>query len=473
MSTPPPVDPSDTSAQDAYLDRLRAADPAAGSAPDLEALRAAVSARSAAESPGAPVDELATRRRTRAGWPARVAAAAAAALVVGTGGYAIGAGQAASTEQGAPVISLGGGSGQGTTSGSMPVGPAGPVGPAVGGGGAESAGVAGDATSMIDRWGGWWGRTVFTSSGLSTEPTRAQAWALDPTGVFSQETAAAAASALGLSGTPTLVYGAWQVGATDGTGPSLSLQPDGQGSLSYYDPTVDPWGCVTPDSGSRGEGGESLAPSEPVCSQRDLGPAPGGDAAAARLREVMAALGVDASAYDVVTEDYGDDQWSYVTAYQVVDGQRTGVAWSAAMTGGGLSSLYGALAPAVSLGEYDVVSPAEAVDRLGDPRFGASGGYPVVMEDTVAVPEGAQSDEIAPAPEPTEPTLPPVPGAGAAFSWPVQQVQITQARLGLAMTWQTDGSVVLVPTYELTDADGTAWSVIAVSDDALDFSTVG
>jgi hypothetical protein len=32
---------------------------------------------------------------------------------------------------------------------------------------------------------------------------------------------------------------------------------------------------------------------------------------------------------------------------------------------------------------------------------------------------------------------------------------------------------VLVPTYELADADGTTWSVIAVVDDQLDFAPVG
>lgn len=86
-------------------------------------------------------------------------------------------------------------------------------------------------------------------------------------------------------------------------------------------------------------------------------------------------------------------------------------------------SLNGSLAPLVDLGEYEVVSPAEAVLRLSDPRFGSSGGgyYPmdggdVVMMDTPRAPE---------VPGPVTP--------GARIGWPVAQVAITDARLGLAI----------------------------------------
>mgnify|MGYP000871622969 CR=1 FL=1 len=473
MSTPPPLDPTAASDEEAYLDRLRAVDPAAGPGADLNALRASVAARAATSTdPAAVPDELAARRHSRFGRPVRLVAAAAAVLVVGSGGYAIGAGRATSpVADAAPVISLAGPAQSGDTSA---------VAPAPGGaerlGGSKLA-----STSMDAGFGGWWGRTVFTSSGLSTAGGRAEAWAMDASTSFTEATAAAAAAALGLSGAPALVNGAWQVGPTDGSGPSLTLSPDGQGTLSYYDPSVDPWACVTPapDTATVApdattEPGSAIAPGEPVCSERELGAAPGSDAAAARLREVLGALGIDASSYELVAEDYGDPTWTYVTGYQVLDGQRTGVTWSAAMTGAGLSSLYGSTARLVSLGQYDVVSPTEAVARLGDPRFGATGGYPMATDTSMGVAEGPASDSAssAIAPEPVA-SLPPVPQAGSSFSWPVRTVEITAARLGLAMTWQQDGSVVLVPTYQLTGADGTSWSVIAVSDSALDFTAAG
>jgi hypothetical protein len=70
---------------------------------------------------------------------------------------------------------------------------------------------------------------------------------------------------------------------------------------------------------------------------------------------------------------------------------------------------------------------------------------------------------------PTEPPAAPVPGA--SVSWPVHEVEIVDARLGLATQWQADGSVVIVPAYAFTDTDGGTWSVIAVADDELDFSS--
>jgi hypothetical protein len=53
----------------------------------------------------------------------------------------------------------------------------------------------------------------------------------------------------------------------------------------------------------------------------------------------------------------------------------------------------------------------------------------------------------------------------------VSQVTITEARLGLAQHQQEDGATLLVPAYELRDDEGNAWSVIAVAEDALDFSS--
>jgi len=70
---------------------------------------------------------------------------------------------------------------------------------------------------------------------------------------------------------------------------------------------------------------------------------------------------------------------------------------------------------------------------------------------------------------PTEPPATPVPGA--SVSWPVTNVQIVSARLGLASQYQPDGSVLLVPAYEFTDSNGGTWSVIAVAESHLDFAT--
>ncbi|GHS85437.1 hypothetical protein AGMMS50218_02900 [Actinomycetota bacterium] len=492
-----PEVPENPDVPDEALARLRAADPAAQAATDLTALRAAVSRRADVPAADHPGDELATvrvaRARSRSRW-LQVAAGVAALAVVGTGAYAAGRAGDSGGNEVAAAISLGD-----SASSRSPMMSA-----------ADSA--AGESAKMMSSWYGG-GRTVFTASGLSDEGGTATAWAFDPAGVYSAQTATRLATALGVTGEPVQQWGAWTVGPQDGSGPTVSVQSDGQATFSYYDPTRDPWSCSasaadSPDS-SGAEGGS--APAEPApdpaatavepapaptqepgvgvatvspemldprlgvvvpdCSQRQT-PAPTGDAATGAARDTMSALGVDPSGYrfEVVT-DTGSAAVVSVTASQVLDDQLTGVAWNFSLVADGVQSVYGALAPLVELGSYAVVSPAQAVARLTDPRFGA--GFGGVMPYAVA--EGAVADTgamVAPAPS-DDPTVPTAPAAGSDFRWPVSEVTITSARLGVALSTQADGAAVLIPSYELTGADGSTWSVIAVADDALDFSPVG
>ena len=73
----------------------------------------------------------------------------------------------------------------------------------------------------------------------------------------------------------------------------------------------------------------------------------------------------------------------------------------------------------------------------------------------------------SPAPKPTVPTTP---STGSKFSWPVTDVTIVKADLGVAQYYQPNGSVVLLPTYQLTGSDKSTWTVIAVTDSALDMT---
>lgn len=459
----------DVAAEDAAVARLRAADPAAAVEPDAVALRAAVDERLSAGAPAAVPDELAARRARRwTSWPARIAGVAAAALVVGGGGgYAIGA--AGSPDQGPTAeaaITLGSGS---DTSGTESAGEALAGAPAIAPRAADMA--AGDSAY----WPGmWWGRTVFTASELSDEAGTLHAWALDPTASFTEETVASMAAALGVAGAPQLTDGVWTVGPNDGTGPSMQLYPDGTASLSYWDPSKDVWYCaetavVDPEVATEMEADPSagIAVPSPESCERDLGPAPQGDAAVAQMKDVIAAIGLDPAAFEYVAEDTGDatQAWAYVTAYQVIDGQRSGLSWSMTLTGAGVQSLYGSTAPTVDLGEYAVVSPVEAVERLADPRFASFGGPLYMAEGRGIAMDGSISSPVE------QPTVPPTLQPGASISWPVNEATIVEARLGLALHTQMDGAALLVPTYELTSSDGGVWTVIAVADSHLDFST--
>lgn len=434
------VPAEEVAAQDAAVARLRAADPAAAvtvSAEQLAALRAAVEQRRTVGG----TDELAPRRLRRlTSWPARAAAAAAVALVVGGGGgYALGAAGDGGLGDAAPTAADAGA-----------VEDVGALGlPAPESASASGLGEAGamDETRLADGfWGGWFGRTVFSDGGLSDSPGTGRAWALDASGTVSADAVAEAAAALGVEGEARLDFGSWVVGSADGVGATVSLSADGTGSFSYWNPEAESWACD-------GDG---------ECRQRDLGPAPSGDAAADVLREQMAALGVDPADFDVVVEDTGDPAYAYVVAHHLVDGERTGLSWSASLTGAGITSLNGFTARLVDLGEYEVISPAAAVERLNDPRFGAGQGAVRALEDgpvaytepTVEEPDGVPPAALTP---------------GASFTWPVQRVTITDARLALTLVAAPDGATVLAPSYELTGDDGSVWSVLAVADAHLVF----
>lgn len=461
-----PADGAPGPERDEAFARLRAADPARSLDPDLASLRTAVDARiaGAAGSRAEGKDDLAERRARRR-WPAVVAVAASAVLV---GGLGFGLGRLGGVPPADGVIVL--------SEGPADAAAAAPVATGVG----EELAAAGDERLSIFPPIPW--RTVFSASGLSDATGTAVAWAFDPAAAFTAESAERAARALGLDGEASLVYGAWTVGSQDGTGPALSVQPDGTASVSYYDPTRDPYVCLR--AGAAGD-----ATGRVPCADEDAGPAPSGAEAAGLMRDLMVTLGIEASVEIETSEldvpEAGQPRMTSVTAYQVLDGQRTGASWTAMFVGNGVQSFYGPLAPVVSLGEYDVVSENEAVRRLGDPRFGASSNvvWPLAAEAADARAGGMDAGvatEAAPpdapvvqseSPVPSEsPTIPPAPAPGAPIPWPVTQVTITQARLGLTMQWLPDGATALLPAYELTDADGASWSVLAVAEEDLDFN---
>ncbi|WP_129786081.1 hypothetical protein [Promicromonospora panici] len=109
-----------------------------------------------------------------------------------------------------------------------------------------------------------------------------------------------------------------------------------------------------------------------------------------------------------------------------------------------------------SLGSYPVVSEVEAVDRLGDPRFaGAVLGWSR---------QGSAQDEAGP------PATRTTPAPGGPVAWPVEDVTIVSAALTEARYTLSDGAVLLVPAYDLTDEDGSRWTVMAVDEELLDFA---
>ena len=158
-------------------------------------------------------------------WVAWAAAAPAAAVVFGTGGYALGR----STDGARPLASA---------SSSVGGGGAPEPAPATGG----DHGLTRDSGPLPAEQGSrsagsafFGGRTLFTSKGLSSAAGSASAWGYDPARVFSSTTAKKIAEALGVRGRPRLVDGAWMLGRSDGSGRAVRLEPDGLASFSFYD----------------------------------------------------------------------------------------------------------------------------------------------------------------------------------------------------------------------------------------------
>jgi hypothetical protein len=436
--------------------RLRAADPAAGVDP-RPGFADDVIAQSTAEMPDAAADGAssaavtdlgAERARRRPRWLA-IAAVAASVAIVGGAGFGIGTLTAGSTEVAAPPISL-------------------QMGVAQDGAAQESAAfdtadrkmAGGGVSDMMMPYG--YGRNVFSASGLSTDGDSATAYAYDAQSASNTETVAALATSLGVEGTPVLENGSWTVGPQDGSGPSLYVGLDGTLGFSYSDPGINPWNCgpvtiepATPDDGAIPE----MQTCEPPVA--DL---PSEGAAIDALRSLITAAGRDAEAFEYTSETWEGSVTRMAQAWPVVDGQRIDQAWSLELSKEGVVSASGALADLVTLGDYDIVSEQEGFERLSDPRFGAQmTAMPFAAADS---PTGLMTEEWVP---PTEP--PATPTAGSSVSWPVNDVRIVGARLGLSSQWQPDGSVLVVPAYEFTDADGGTWSVIAVADAKLDFAT--
>jgi hypothetical protein len=418
-----------------------------------------------------------------------VAAVVTAALILGGGGYALGARHSGTSgAAGSPEPSR-----SGISSIAMP-----------------RVGAAGDM--MIYPYAG---HVVFTSSGLSDASGQARAWAYDASAAFSKATVVAAAAALGVAGEPAFVDGSWVVGDPSGSKPSVQLAPDGYASLSFYDPTVTAGDCVnvtpvpepgTPGSGASGSGASGSggssnsggAVSRPGdCSNPSVAPL-GHDEAIRKTRALLMDLGLDADVVAAMTFDVSTDETggAYVSATRVIDGQATGDVWSISWVGDQPSSLYGAMAPVVSLGSYDVVSPVDAVARLSDPRFGVmygggivpmraafardvAKGAPVPPATAVGSATVANGDVTvsSPAPAPVgsdaavkQPTPPASVNPGDDIAWPVQRVTITDAHLTLVSYTMPDGAQVLLPAYELTDGHDGSWTVLAVADSSLDFT---
>jgi hypothetical protein len=340
--------------------------------------------------------------------------------------------------------------------------------------------------------------------GLPDEPGTATGYRLVNTGISGGQVAAVLASTFGASGAPEQDGITWTVGAPGQ--PTLTVTADPLFSWRFEDPV------------------RSASPA--------IGPQLDASQAIELAGTLLAGIGVDTSSVDWQVDRYADR--AVVIAWQLVGEERTQLAWQMAFDpDGNVLSASGFSAGVEAVPGYAVVGAATAVQRSNTAPWWVLG--PSLVEPAATGPDGAvtpsASPEVVPESLPasesasasasasaslppsedpvfgesTEPSFgsdAPLPSASASASTPgsatpeatpdgtpsfapsdpaalapplavpVADVTVVDAELGLAQYWQPDGSVLMLPSYLLTGDDGSRWSLIAVTEQYIDFDPV-
>lgn len=345
-----------------------------------------------------------------------------------------------------------------------------------------------DAISSQLKIGWWVDYNYFADPSLSTEGGSGQVYRLavgtdDPEGF-----AAELAETLGVTGAPAEAewsddkYPTWIVGPQDGSAPNLSFSAYGTGDWWYNDPAAVPvYVCDASVTVEQAPEFGCVLPSEAPANL-----APVGEEAQALAADLFASTGYEVDAADI--EIYSDEWSTSATAYLVVDGERTALAWSANWSNtGALSYAYGHTVSVESQGSFETVSPTEAVTRLEDGRWYGSpgpdfqGGAIAFATDLLREGDASASEPAEPEAEPTdapvdpstpaepapseEPVDPETPVTPAPEETPITEplpeptpevidVTIDNATATLMLLWDVDGNAWLVPGYAMQMDEG-------------------
>jgi hypothetical protein len=369
---------------------------------------------------------------------------------------------------------------------------------------------------------GWWVQYAYSADpALSTQGGRGTVYRLSPDSGDPQARTAELAAALGVEGDVAkadyfdAAWPTWVVGPQDGTGVNLTYVGHGTGDWWYSD--VAGASFVICDESVTAEQATEYGCTLPEDAPENL--APGADEARADAAELFAATGFDVSpaAIEVTTDDWGTS----ATAYLVVAGQRTAIAWSAYWANNGiLAYASGHSVRVEERGGYDTVSPTAAVERLADGRWWGAAGPdfqwgPVLFAadmareeagptedgtvdaDPVDGTEGSGTDPSAPAepgegepgegepgdgepgeqPAPVESETPVEPETPVESESPVDpapeptpeviEVVVDNATPTLLLLWDVDGNAWLVPGYAMEAPDGWWNAVVSLVDGVI------
>jgi hypothetical protein len=167
---------------------------------------------------------------------------------------------------------------------------------------------------------------------------------------------------------------------------------------------------------------------------------------------LLGTIGVDTASVDWQVDRYAGR--TAVTAWQLVGGQRTDLAWRVAFDpSGAVVQASGFSAGLEEVPGYPVVGAASAVARSAALPWSLLGAVPALTPDPTA----------------TASATPLTPLALPGITVPVSEVTVIEAVLGLAQYWQPDGGMLMLPSYLLTGDDGSRWSLLAVDEPYVQF----
>jgi len=270
-----------------------------------------------------------------------------------------------------------------------------------------------------------WPVMLNSAASLPDDAGAAPGYRLVNAGISGAQVAGILSTSFGASGPAVETDTGWEVGNADE--PHVTVRRDPLFSWLYEDPAALALPPVAPP----------LDPAEAISSSTDA----------------LAGIGVDISTveYDISTVDGRTG----VNAWQMVGEQRTQLGWSLIFdTDSTILRASGFSSGLEGVPDYPVVGAATAIARSQQSPWTALPASPITGP--------TDGTEDAPVPAPNASGVP-------AVDVPMSTVDVTSAELGLAQYWQPDGSILLLPSYILTGADGSTWSLLAVAETAVSF----
>jgi hypothetical protein len=153
-------------------------------------------------------------------------------------------------------------------------------------------------------------------------------------------------------------------------------------------------------------------------------------------------MGVDVD--DANIEVNGDEYGVWVTAWETFDGMRSPMSWNIGLgANGAVTYAQGNFLKFARGANYPVVSTAEAVQRLGDPRYSGWFGYGAVSSREVL------AQDMTPIP---------------AVEDVVQTIRLTKVSASLTPVIASDTKLWLLPSYEYLTSEGYTVSALALDD---------